>query len=267
MNKIFIVFFLLFALGANAQSEMNKTDVSGKKQGHWQKKQDNGKLLYDGTFKDDKPVGEFKRYHSNGVVKALLTYPEQGDTADASIYDKTGKLIAKGQYVNQEKYGQWVSFDKGIRVSSEFYSNGMKNGKAQTFYSTGELFEESDWLNGQETGVYRAYFKSGSPYLECQMLNGKRHGFCQTYFSNGRMELEAFYKEGLRQNVWNYYEEDGTLSYSLIYDLGKIQNPEVQDSIEQIRYDRMAGNKGKIADPEQFMNDPSEYMSQPMSTY
>ncbi|WP_163717146.1 toxin-antitoxin system YwqK family antitoxin [Mangrovibacterium lignilyticum] len=243
-----------------AQDALNQMDAAGLKQGHWEKKQSNGKLMYSGDFEDDYPVGEWKRYHQNGVVKALINYPENSDTASVTLFDDYGNKVAEGFYVGQEKAGHWEYFEKGRKVSEENQANGKKNGTAKTYYPTGELFVETTYVDGLEEGVYRAYYKSGELYFECQMKADKRDGFCQIFFSNGEMETDAFYLKGVRQNEWKYFDETGKYSYSLIYDKGVVVNPEVQDSIEQIRYQKLDDNRNKIVDPEQFMSDPVEYM-------
>lgn len=74
--KFFIIIFLtinitnLFA--ADSDTLWNQTDNKGKKQGNWRANYENGKLKYSGYFKDNKPVGEMKRFHENGALKALM---------------------------------------------------------------------------------------------------------------------------------------------------------------------------------------------------
>lgn len=263
MKKLLIVVLCFFAMLANAQQETNQTDEAGRKQGPWIKLQDNGKPLYEGTFVDDKPVGEFKRFHPNGRLMALFNYMEGTDSASVEMYSEDGKLIASGYYVDQLRNGEWTFFKDGQKISVDNYIGGVKNGKSKTFYTdSGELFEESDWVDGLQTGVYRAYFKNGKPYFECQMSEGKRNGFCQSFFENGQLEMEASYVQDLRDGEWKYYDENGNLAYTLIYEYGELQNPEVQDSIETSRLKILDQNQGKITDPEKFMNDPALYMQE-----
>jgi len=262
-NAVSTILVVLFSLSQSfAQDAANQLDANGKKQGYWSKKQANGKLLYSGYFKDDQPVGEWKRYHENGVVKAHIVYPENSDTASVQLFDDFGNKVAEGFYVDKVKAGRWVYFEKRQKVAEENYVNGQKDGIAKTYYPTGELFVESKYVNGLQEGVYRAYFKSGKPYFECQMKGDKRDGFCQIFYQNGEMETEAFYRQGVRNDEWKYYDENGNYQYSLIYDEGIVMNTAVLDSIEQIRYQQLDINKNAILDPEKFMSDPSEYMMQ-----
>ena len=265
MSKFLTIIFVFLAITLVAQDQVNHTDALGRKQGWWQKKQDNGKLLYEGLFKDDEPVGEFKRYHPNGVIKAVINYPETSDSAQAKLFDERGMLIAAGVYVNQKKAGKWIYYQDKKLIGEEFYIDGLKNGKSKTYYPTGELLEEADWVDNLKNGIYRVYTKNGKAYFECGMIAGKNDGFCQVFHENGELQMEAFYRQNLRHDTWKFYDDQGNLSYELIYDMGELMNPEVRDSIDQIQLQEMEENKSKLIDPEKFIDNPMEYLKDPLS--
>lgn len=125
--KSLLLFLLVFQIGY-AQNDINQVDGKGQKQGFWQKQQANGNLLYEGHFKNDEPIGEFKRYHPNGMLKARLIYSETSDTIEAELFDIHGKLMAKGKYLGQLKIGKWQYFQKGQLVSEEVFENNQKHG-------------------------------------------------------------------------------------------------------------------------------------------
>jgi len=60
--KTRLIFILPLLLLSTTVMSQNVTDAGGKKQGPWVKKYPNGNIMYQGTFRDDKPVGLFKRY-------------------------------------------------------------------------------------------------------------------------------------------------------------------------------------------------------------
>ena len=123
-NHIIILFIFIF-LPTIVFSQLNKTDAKGLRQGKWQKKQANGRLLYEGEFKDGKPVGEWKRYHPGGQLKAEITY--KGDTAQTVLFDVWRKKIAEGNYVNQKKEGLWEIYKNKQKVADEEYKYGLKH--------------------------------------------------------------------------------------------------------------------------------------------
>ena len=257
MKSVLIIFLLYPFI---VLSQINQTDSSGLRQGLWQKKQSNGRLLYEGNFKDDKPTGEWKRYHAGGQLKAIIVYRSDSDSADAQLFDEWGKKIAQGIYLNQQKSGLWTYFSENRIIYDEQMTNGIKHGKSKKYYDTGEIWEETNWVNGKQEGNYEVFFKNGKPFFQCKMKNNQRNGLCLTYFQNGRVELEACYKNGLHDGEWRYYNENGDYLYSLFYEEGEILNPNVRDSIANLQLQDMEKGKELLSDPEKYMADPTEYM-------
>jgi len=253
---------LLFALGSFCQEKQNFTDATGLKQGFWIKRQPGGNPVYEGFFLDNKPVGQWKRYHDAGGLKALIHYISGSDSAMAILYDVSGKIIARGIYLNEKRTGVWILLSGDRKVAEESYLDGQKNGLSRSYYQSGELFGETEWKNGQQHGKSRFFFKEGKPYLEMMYASGKRNGYCISYFQNGAMEMESVYKDDLKEGDWKYYDNEGNLLYILRYSRGVIQNPGVLDSLESVRFRGLDLNRGKIPDPEDFLDNPSEYMMQ-----
>lgn len=253
----YLVILILF-LPTLVFSQINQTDGNGLRQGLWQKKQANGRPVYEGEFKDGKPVGAWKRYHPGGQVKAEITY--KGDTAQTQLFDVWRKKVAEGNFVAQKKEGVWSIFKANRKVAEEEYLRGIKQGVSRRFYDTGEVMEEIDWVNGKREGSNQVFFKSGEPYMQCKMTKDKRNGLFLIYFDNGKQELVGEYKNNLRHGQWKYHNREGELDYSLFYNEGKILNPAVRDSVDNLKMQDLEKNKGAILDPEKFLQDPSEYM-------
>lgn len=260
MRKFFVILFLIIPF--ISFSQLNQTDSDGLRQGRWQRTYPDGRLMYEGFFKNDKPAGEWVRYYESGQIKARISYKSTSDSAAAQLFDKTGKKIAEGIYLNEKREGNWLLFANNVKVAEEEFKTGIKNGTSRKFYPTGELLEESDWKNGIEEGNYRVYFKNSKPYMQCKFSNGMRNGLCLSYYQNGRIEMEAYYKNNLRHGEWNFFSDKGDKLYTLIYEEGQLLNPEVRDSIDNKAILNLEAAGKSIPDPEKFMQDPSEYMMQ-----
>ena len=98
------------------------------------------------------------------------------------------------------------------------------------------------------------------------MSYNQRNGLCLVHSQNGKLEMEAYYKNNLRHNEWKFYNAMGEFRYALNYNEGELLNPEVRDSIANLKMQNFEKGKGTITDPEKFMDDPSEYM-QKMKIY
>jgi antitoxin component YwqK of YwqJK toxin-antitoxin module len=254
--SIIILLFTPFLLTA----QLNQFNESGQREGLWRKQYPNGKMMYEGHFENGKPVGEWKRYHEGGLPKAVINYSAVSDSAFTKLFNEQGKKIAEGNYVGQEKEGKWKYFSGERIVGEEYFVDGLKHGTSRKFYDTGELLETTEWELNKKKGDYQVFYKSGKPFIQCKYSNDLRNGLCLTYFQNGRIEMEAFYKNSLRDSVWNFYDEEGTFKYSLKYDNGKILNPEVRDSIDNLQIINLEKGRENIIDPERYLNNPSEYM-------
>ncbi len=260
MRGLIICLFLLMSGSIIAQNTINQVDTQGRKQGFWTKKDSEGKLIYEATFKDDKPVGEMKRFYPNGILKAAMNFMEGTDATDAQLFDERGKLIAKGKYLDQKKTGEWTYLLDSKVVSTESYLNGQKNGICKRFYKTGELLEESNWQNDKLNGIYRSYFQDGKTFMECTYSEGNQNGTFKTWFPNGTLELDANFTNDNKDKDWKYFNESGELQYTLKYELGKLLNPEVQARIEEERTGTFKSKGDSVPDPEKYMQNPEEYM-------
>jgi antitoxin component YwqK of YwqJK toxin-antitoxin module len=260
--RILIILFILLPLAAFSQSPLNQTDASGLRQGMWQKKYPNGRLMYEGRFADNRPVGEWKRYHDNGALRAVLEHRAGNDTVDARLFDTNGKLMAEGQYVNEKKTGTWTHYSGERKISEETYVNDLRHGKSRIFYPGGELLEETTYADNQKTGPYKAYFITGKPFLECTYAYDLRQGFCVTYYPSGAMEVDARYQDGLPDGDWKYFTETGELRYTLKYREGELLNPEVLLQVETQILENLESQGKILLDPEKYMDDPTEYLLQ-----
>jgi antitoxin component YwqK of YwqJK toxin-antitoxin module len=253
--KILIILSLLalpvLAAGQSG-TENNKTDPQGRKQGIWIKKYPNGNILYEGTFRDDHPVGEFKRYYNDKKIQSVLIYSSDGKEADATIYHPSGYISSKGKYINQMKEGKWKFFSsslKGSLICEEEYSKNIRNGLSLKFYPDSSIAEKVRYVNDQKDGEWLQYHPNGSLFLKSNYSNGMLNGKFEVWYQDGKPEFSGTYKNNLRQGLWHIYKDDGTLKYDLNYVSGVTDNRQMEiDATNFI--DSLENNKWKIADPE-----------------
>ena len=254
------ILIVLFILPLSVVSQVNQFDSSGERHGLWEKQYPNGKMMYKGHFEHGTPVGEWKRYHGGGQIKAIIYYSEKSDSAFTQLYSKQGEKIAEGNYINQQKAGRWTYFSGEEVIVEEHFSGGQKHGLSRKYYDSGELLETTEWKHGKREGDYEVFYKNGKPFMQCKFSNDQRNGLCLSYFENERIEMKAYYKNSLRHGHWKFYNQDGDHLYTLKYDEGEILNPEVRDSIDNLQMQNLEEGRQKILDPEKFLQDPSEYM-------
>ena len=240
--------------------KVNQIDEQGRKQGFWTKKYRNGVTAYEVTFKNNKPVGEYKRYHENGKLYAFLIYDDKGEWADAKLYDEDGDLIGEGKYFGKLKDGLWTYYDKGVKVADENYSMGKKNGTSRTYFRNGQISEEKNWNNDVEDGAWRQYYDNGKKRLETKIDMGVRNSVYYVYYSNGRLKIRGQYKNDLMDGKWIYYDTDGKVLKEIVYHMGKAENKDELEKEEQEIFKQFEINKKRLMDPKDYINKPYEYM-------
>mgnify|MGYP003309605133 CR=1 FL=1 len=70
------IFVLVGCLFATSLWSINEVDKKGRKQGEWIKKYDNGVVIYKGEFKDDMPIGEFRRFYETGTLHSVQNHKD-----------------------------------------------------------------------------------------------------------------------------------------------------------------------------------------------
>ena len=252
----FLIALLAISFSA-ALAQVNMTDASGKKQGPWVKRYGNGNILYQGTFKDDKPIGEFKRFYEDGTVKAILYYDPAGETATAVFYHPDGKKAAEGKYTAQKKEGTWKYYSantEGYMISEENYSSDKHEGVSRKFYQTGDVAEILPYHNDLKEGEWIQYYTDGKICLKATYKNGMLEGAFLLYFPDGTAQYEGTYLNDKRNGKWKAYNEDGTLRSEIEYVNGNATDPSLAE--QETKYlDELEKNKGKISDPEMTGNE------------
>jgi antitoxin component YwqK of YwqJK toxin-antitoxin module len=256
MNLRIVIFFSLLAITTIAtcqtETEINRTDQQGKKQGHWIKKYPDGTVMYDGFFKDDHPAGEFRRYYENSILKSLLIYSADGIKAEATIFHSNGYISSKGVYINQKKEGKWQFFSEitnGYLISEEYYSGNLRNGISQKFYPDSTVAEKVKYINNLKQGEWIQYYPNGGICVRSNYLNGLINGKYEAWFETGSIQFSGQYKNNVRDGLWNIYTRDGSLKYKLEYIEGVTKDRQI-DIDESDYLDFLEKNSGKFADPE-----------------
>jgi len=243
-----------------AQDTINQTDKEGHKQGHWIGKYTNGSIRYEGSFNDDKPVGEWKRFHENGRINAQLLHFPNSDKASAELFDINGVRYAKGIYKGTAKDSTWNYYNNTRLVGQENYSNGIKNGRSLTFFENGTPATESNWTNGLLNGVSRSFYPSGKKKTEIMFMSGKRDGLSLVYYESGQTQIIGKYYNNQSDGDWKFMDEIGKLKYELKYKAGILLNPEVIDHIQAEEFNAFDRARGTLKDPEDFSQRPEEYL-------
>ena len=224
MKRTLILIALILPAVLFMQAQTNVTDKNGKKQGAW-KKYEQGKLVYEGQFKDDVPYGTFKYYHANGKLKSTTDFEQGVHKVHTVIYHENGKKASEGRYIDQLKDGEWRYYsDRDVLIKVENYSVGKRNGLWQTYSPEGVLLEECGYLNDKRDGLFKTYYLNGNVSLEENYVAGKTNGKSTAYYPNKNVSMTGNYHNGVREGEWNAYDVNGKIRSTTVYKDHVIQN-------------------------------------------
>lgn len=228
MKKILPLLFLLQATCYFTQT----TDANGKKQGYWRKKDDTGNhLVYEGEFKDDKPVGKFKYYYPNDSVRAIMNFRQNGKVAYAKLFHlSTGKRMGEGKYIQEVKDSVWIYYDEnGTLLSKDNYVMGKKNGISYVYLPDGKLAEERNYKMDVQDGPFKQYLDGKRLRGQGNYVNGQLDGKATYYYPNGVEVATGWYKNGQKTGPWIYKEDSGKIKERELYKDGKLASQKEAD--------------------------------------
>jgi antitoxin component YwqK of YwqJK toxin-antitoxin module len=77
--------------------------------------------------------------------------------------DSRGKYILdEGMYVDGRKDGVWYDYYPNGKVKfSVTFRNGVPEGKVTSYYATGQMSEQGNWIGGSWIGEYTIYYVNG----------------------------------------------------------------------------------------------------------
>ena len=239
----------------------NAVDANGNKQGKWIKYNGNT-LIYKGTFKNNKPVGEFLRYYPNGKLKAKQNFGAINDGSSfAQLYNNEGKLFAKGKYIGTLKDSVWTYFSsKGTILLKQTYTQDTLNGLHKKFFTSGKLYETVNYHKGIKEGEVKRYYEDGQIRLKASYSNDLLNGQYTTYYPNNKPEMRGNYKAGRKEGIWSIYNENGIVYMSQTYTNGELKNRAEINAKQQQQFELYEEKAGTFQDPQNYLNNPMEYI-------
>lgn len=103
-----------------------------------------------------------------------------------------------------------LKFDKKSRTT--FLNNKPFTGKCDSFYYSGDLRSQEEYLNGKDHGSWSFFFKNGSIQTKGVFEKGLRIGKWEYFFENKNVWKTNFYDtSGFKIGTWKEYDENGNL--------------------------------------------------------
>lgn len=180
---------------------------------------ENGKLVYEGQFKDNVPYGTFKYYHENGKLKSTTDFIQGVHKVKTVMFHENEHKASEGIFIDQLKDGEWRYYSNTDKlIAIEHYAMGKRTGEWKVFSAeSGVLLEERNYLNDKLNGPYKTYYIDGAVSLEQNYLEGKLNGLCTSYNPKGAVAATGNYLKGSRIGSWDFYDSKGKIRSTVEY--------------------------------------------------
>ncbi len=191
-----------------------------------------GRLVFNGGYKDNIPVGIHRFYDTTGAVENAYLYNELGQKISEGIIDEqgrkigswidyytTGEIRAEGTFQNNQRSGAWTFFYQSGSIEQKGrFERGRYQGTWNWYYRNGNTWREERYFNGREDGEFVEYDRSGNILTKGEYISGEKEG--EWIYQVGDHEERGNYLIGLREGIWKYYFNNGKLKYEGLYSQG-----------------------------------------------
>lgn len=238
--------FLSIAFGViTTFGQINQTDAKGQKQGQWIKAYPNSKIIqYQGTFKNDKPVGTFTYKYPSNKIKAIVKHNENGTRSVAEFYHENGLIMTKGIYRNLKKDSIWVSYNEDGRITmTETFKNDELNGIKNLYYLPSDPQDKSqivissyNYVDGKVDGKFTEWYPTKTVRKTGQFKNFQRHGEWIEYELDGKKMSVTHYQNG-KLHGWSIgYNKDGSEGQRRYFQYGRqVQGEELTKLLKYMK--------------------------------
>ncbi len=207
-----LLFFLLFGLALQAQSDFNKVDEKGLKDGLWKGfYPESNRPRYQGTFSHGKEVGVFQFFDDTklGSVVATREFNAKDNSCYTTFFDQAKNKVSEGKLVNKVFEGEWKYYHQAspVVMSVENYKNGKLDGLRSVYFLNGKLAEQVNYKDGLKNGAYKKYSEEGILFEDSNYKNNEFDGLATFYDANGLIASKGIYSNGKKIGLWEFYEK------------------------------------------------------------
>ncbi len=225
--------------------EHGEIDHNQQKQGQFKYWRKDGTLANECYYKNDKPHGEFLRFHESGEVSQSGTFVD-GHIDGERVFVRTDSATTEKfvQGVDKRVWKCIMTYDHGKLTGARAFD---KDGNeltpegdplpqkpshlpaAATYNTQQEVFFEGAFNNDGsgdknrfKVGEWRYWDKMGNlGKVEHYNDQGELHGEFQVFYTDGTIQHQGQYQEGRKEGEWKSFYEDGTVQQRDFFESNK----------------------------------------------
>ena len=215
----FLLVITVFCLSTTifSQSDFNKLDENGKKNGVWKGVYEESKRpRYEGAFEHGKETGLFTYFEDTkaSLVMATREFNSKDNSAYTIFYDQKKNKVSEGKVVNKLHEGPWTYYHEASKIimTLENYKNGKLEGLKTINFPSGKVAELTNYKNGIKEGAYKKTAENGVILEESFYIKGEINGVTIFKAPDGLVVAKGIFKQGKKVGIWSFYENGKLVS-------------------------------------------------------
>jgi uncharacterized protein len=240
-----IAFILISAILFACSSTEKKADKIEKvKDGPGKTYWEDGSVKGAGNFKNFQRDGKWTLFHKGSTAKiAEGNYVNDKQNGPWIFYHKNGAKSSEGTFEDDQKTGQWLGYyETGEKMwevkyvirNTDMGKIGGMEGKKMTYYPSGKVKMEEEYVNAEKTGKSQEYYENGTPKEISWFNKDKHNGKSNGYWENGKIKEQGIYQDELKNGEWKFFYDNGQVQMSGNFVIGKINVKGTDQTVSQM---------------------------------
>ena len=142
--------------------------------------------------------------------------------AAANRRDPRGRRDSLYSEVNTNQENVSRAQSRGNRTAGKTIKINISDGLNLSYYPSGELKSEINYINGKKEGPGKWYFKSGKLKYQGTWKNGIQEGDESAYYESGQLKAQGALKNGRASGVYKEFSTSGELITHMKYENGEL---------------------------------------------
>jgi len=170
-------------------------DHQGEREGPYRFTFANGKPRLAGSYTRDQKVGMWKAYREEGGVLSETTFIDDRKSGPERIFDALGDKVQEGNWLDGKKEGLWIEYYLGRKVAETRYKEGLRHGRATTMSEEGGRLSDGEFVKDKHHGRWSFFHRNGQKSAEGEFREGVQIGVWRTWLADGQEEPSRDYGE------------------------------------------------------------------------
>ncbi len=190
--------------------------INGAKSGVW-KTFENGSLVLEETYKNDKRNGAYINYYpENRQIKEEGSYVDGVASGTWKLYYSNGIMYVSKALKDGRFHGKYFRYaSNGALLSELFYIEGKLHRIGIMNDAYGNALEIGSFVDGN--GTLKKYFSDGTLKEVRNYKDGWLDGLQIESYKNGQKKATGKCLKGKRKGDWSFYNDQGVLNKMIDY--------------------------------------------------